>query len=210
MTHARTAAVSVPTKLFCRRPFSRRTFANERANHTMASKQVRGTTIAVQSLAEAANPQLQALRSIEPDDAAELRWIDRLRPLRSLIRPADAFAQGIRRLSPAVDFDTYDAGLARSNRAAKRARQNEVTEERRRARVTPSVMMKNALDARRMAPENRSMVFGEEGEGEEAWGQAVSKNKAAKRAHRERKAKAKRQPNQKVAVDRPIMVGDGL
>ena len=105
-----------------------------------------------------------ALAELPADDDVELSWIDRLRPRRALIAPAEAFAQTVKRLMPAVDFNTYDEEMAKSRRAERRERQEEVTKARRAADMVPSVGLKTALDPRKLAKDNGMAELPEEKE----------------------------------------------
>jgi hypothetical protein len=106
----------------------------------------------------------EALATLGPDDEVELSWIDRLRPRRNLIAPAEAFAQAVKRLMPAVDFNTYDEQRAKSRRAELRERQERVTEERRAQRLLPTAAMRSALDPRKLPKDNGAADLPEEQE----------------------------------------------
>jgi hypothetical protein len=149
----------------------------------MRTRVVKGTNIRVQALVDVdeavtayaplVSPSLitqwsnarEGLRSLAPDDVIESSWVDRLRPLRALIAPTDAFAQGIKRVGPAINFNTYDATLAKSRRAARRERQQQVTDSRRSATIVSPVALKAPMDPKKLPKESHLGVeAGEEQE----------------------------------------------
>jgi hypothetical protein len=106
----------------------------------------------------------EALAALQPDDDVELSWINRLRPRRALIAPAEAFSQAVKRLMPALDFNTYDEALAKSRRAERRERQERVTAERRAQQVAPTAAMRAALDPKKLPKDNAASELPEEQE----------------------------------------------
>lgn len=104
--------------------------------------------------ADAANvAALERLRALRPDDAAERRWLASLRPDKNLCEPAEAFAQGVKQLRPALRFHTFDAAKARARRREVQETQRAVFAARRAAQVAPTVAMKSALDPHKVMPD---------------------------------------------------------
>lgn len=114
------------------------------------ARQISGTNIRVKAVeAPASSHQsftdrtLALMHSIEPDDRNEVAWMQTLRPERSLIHPAEAFLQGIKKLRPALHFNTFDETKLASRRAAKRQKENRAANKRREARMAPTAAMKS-------------------------------------------------------------------
>jgi hypothetical protein len=85
---------------------------------------------------------LALMHSIDADDNNELSWMKTLRPARSLIHPAEAFLQGIKKLRPALHFNTFDESKLASRRSAKRQKEKRAALKRRDERMVPTVAMK--------------------------------------------------------------------
>lgn len=77
------------------------------------------------------------------------------------MRPTDAFAQGINRLMPSLDFNTFDKKKAKARRVVTRQRQEKVADDRRKKRMAPTLAMRAAPDAH-VIPKEKKIVDGEE------------------------------------------------
>lgn len=121
-------------------------------------KAIPGTNIRVQRLVPLADSQqadptqhiISLYESIEQDDTLERSWARTLRPARSLIHPAEAFAQGIKVLRPALVFSTFQADKAKARRLARREREQNVAKQRRAARMTPTAAMKATMNMKKV------------------------------------------------------------
>lgn len=118
----------------------------------MVKKNVRtfsGTNIRVRAVDVPANAQqnfndrtLALMHAIDTDVREELDWMKTLRPARSLIHPAEAFLQGIKKLRPALHFNTFDESKLASRRASKRQKEKRAALKRRDERMAPTAAMK--------------------------------------------------------------------
>jgi len=108
-------------------------------------------TAASASHADRCNTALAIMCSIEADPVNEAEWFDRtFRPERNLIHPSEAFLHGIKRLSPAIHFNTFNADIARSRRIAKQQQDQASAKKRKAALVAPTVAMKAALNPKKL------------------------------------------------------------
>jgi len=128
-------------------------------------KKIKGTNISVKSLrpstfsnqlsehstlrfeSDPFNLQTQELlHSLKSDDPGEIRWLQSLRPEKCLTHPSEAFTQGIKKLRPAIHFNSYDGKLVRKQRLKRQKAQLAAYEARRKAQVVPTIGMKTALN----------------------------------------------------------------
>lgn len=118
------------------------------------ARAIKGTNIEVRALQTPEDHEnftektIALLKSIDADDRTEELWLRTLRPERSLIHPAEAFLQGIKKLRPALDFNTFDLNKAKKRRVAKRERDQAVAQKRRDAKMVPTAAMR-AINARK-------------------------------------------------------------
>lgn len=124
---------------------------------------IQGTNIVVQSLTDAAgsstghsggissssstttfaDASMRLLHTIDRDDPTERKWLETLRPERSLIHPAEAFLQGIKKVRPALDFNTFRMKKSKARRVARREQEQTKALQRRDARMVPTALMRS-------------------------------------------------------------------
>lgn len=116
---------------------------------------IKGTNIVVQTLEPSSSAHasfedrsIAMLNSIDRDDATEVQWLRTLRPERSLIHPAEAFLQGIKKLRPALDFNTFDMKKSKARRATRRTQEQAKALKRREERLVPTSAMR-AINSKR-------------------------------------------------------------
>lgn len=123
-------------------------------NSSRAVKRIAGTNIVAKRLedrsSDANEEKVRLLRLLQSDDPREMAWLAQQRPEPRLQNAAEAFLQGVKKLRPAINFNTFDAKKARSTRRRKQEQHEEATKERRAKRITPTVAMKAALNPRRV------------------------------------------------------------
>ena len=164
---ARNLRLAVPSRRFLTTNVLRVTVVVDSMKRTL---EVKGTNIVVEShrkvlvqsqrrpifASEATKQNMRAigiLREIAQDDQDEAQWLDKLRPDKNLIHPSEAFAQGIKRLRPAISFNTYDPKKAKAQRRLRQAKAKEAYEKRRSQRVVPTVGLKNAMNPHKVPHE---------------------------------------------------------
>ena len=143
------------------------------------SRRVRGTNITVQKLAPtvpqhgetiatgvadqerrinasavaANNIAMNIFCSIHSDPQEELRWFDKtFRPERLLIHPSEAYLQGLKKLRPALHFNTFEVAKAKGRRVAKQQQDQAAAKKRREALVAPTAALKAVQNPKRLPP----------------------------------------------------------
>jgi hypothetical protein len=121
-----------------------------------SSKAVKGTNIVVKrsipvlELQDPSERIISLIRSIDADDRQEVLWMRTLRPERNLIRPEEAFLQGIKTLRPAFRFNTFDVNKMNERRNQKRIRDQKIADERRRSRMAPTAAIKAVTNPKKL------------------------------------------------------------
>lgn len=116
-----------------------------------ASKKIRNTNITVQyDAAVDTRSPAYLLSQIRPDDQGEVHWAVKQRPLQNMIHPAEAFNEGIKTLRPAVMFNTYDEGKAKTRRLHNQREQQKRTVAYRAKAVKASEALKALGDRKKL------------------------------------------------------------
>ncbi len=112
---------------------------------------------------------LEIFCSIQRDPSDALQWLEQtLRPQRNLVRPSEAYVQGLKVVRPALHFNTFNAEKAKCRRVDKQRKDQSNATQRRKAMMAPTAALKAALNPKRLPPgsqatpaENRLLMKGE-------------------------------------------------
>ena len=139
------------------------------------SRRVKGTNITVQKLTPSgethqndlsslgrkrqrtavaeSNAAMHIFCNIHSDPQEEVRWFEKtFRPERMLIHPSEAYLQGLKKLRPALHFNTFDVVKAKGRRVSKQQQDQAAAKKRREALVAPTAALKAALNSKRLPP----------------------------------------------------------
>jgi hypothetical protein len=100
--------------------------------------------------------RIRFLYDLLPDDEGEAAWLGNLRPQRCLVHPSEAFAQGIKLLRPAIQFNTFDAKKAKERRREHEAQARATYEKKKASQMVPGVGLLNAPNARKIGADGNS------------------------------------------------------
>lgn len=170
----------------------------------MKSFRVENTNIRVQKLTpdfpigtgmggtngDRSNRAMTVMCSVAADPLDESQWFDRtFRPAKNLVHPAEAFLHGIKRLCPAIHFNTFNAAAAKGRRVAKQQQDQSSAKVRRKAFVAPTAAMKAAINPKKLPAgshatdaESRFMSRGKENKKQDA---RAAKKREEKRRNNE-------------------------
>jgi hypothetical protein len=141
----------------------------EESDFQNRSRWVRGTNITVQKLTPslkntassaaavsgqaASSTAMHIFCSVHEDPSDELKWHEKtLRPERLLVHPSEAFVEGLKKVRPALHFNTFDSAKAKERRVQKQKQDQANAKERRAALVAPTAALKVALNPKRLPP----------------------------------------------------------